>query len=61
LALGDHLGTTCHARAGSFFHATLAEVRALLVKIAGQHLLKYRDVPEALEWRQSTHSADASA
>lgn len=36
-----------------FFHATPAEVRDLLQQIAGQHLLEYRDVAEALEWRQS--------
>ncbi|WP_200824587.1 DUF4041 domain-containing protein [Nonomuraea solani] len=36
-----------------FFHATPAEVRDLLQKIAGQHLLEYRDTAEALEWRQS--------
>ncbi|MEU6408288.1 GIY-YIG nuclease family protein [Microbispora sp. NPDC046933] len=31
-----------------FFYATPAEVRDLLEKIAGQRLLEYRDVPEAL-------------
>ncbi|WP_082310440.1 DUF4041 domain-containing protein [Nonomuraea sp. SBT364] len=36
-----------------FFHVTPAEVRDLLQKIAGQHLLEYRDTAEALEWRQS--------
>ncbi|MFG1697921.1 DUF4041 domain-containing protein [Nonomuraea sp. NPDC049309] len=36
-----------------FFRATPAEVRDLLQKIAGQHLLEYRDTAEALEWRQS--------
>lgn len=36
-----------------FFRATPAEVRDLLGKIAGQHLLEYRELPEALEWRQS--------
>ncbi|GLX11677.1 hypothetical protein [Microbispora sp. NBRC 16548] len=40
-----------------FYYATPAEVRDLLEKIAGQHLLEYRDVPEALEWRQSAHGA----
>ncbi|WP_424530441.1 GIY-YIG nuclease family protein [Sphaerisporangium viridialbum] len=30
-----------------FFRATPAEVRDLLEQIAGQHLLEYRDVPEA--------------
>ncbi|RCG30602.1 hypothetical protein DQ384_15010 [Sphaerisporangium album] len=39
-----------------FFRATPAEVRDLLQQIAGQHLLVYRDVPEALEWRQSVHA-----
>ncbi|MFI6910292.1 DUF4041 domain-containing protein [Nonomuraea sp. NPDC050394] len=36
-----------------FFRATPAEVRDVLQKIAGQHLLEYRDMAEALEWRQS--------
>ncbi|MFI6921963.1 DUF4041 domain-containing protein [Nonomuraea spiralis] len=36
-----------------FFRATPAEVRDVLRKIAGQHLLEYRDTAEALEWRQS--------
>ncbi|MFC3982270.1 DUF4041 domain-containing protein [Streptosporangium jomthongense] len=40
-----------------FFRATPSEVRDLLQQIAGQHLLEYRDVPEALEWRQSVHPA----
>ncbi|GAA0917450.1 DUF4041 domain-containing protein [Nonomuraea longicatena] len=40
-----------------FFHATPAEVRDLLRKIAGQHLLEYRDTAEALEWRQSVGAA----
>ncbi|GHH64839.1 hypothetical protein GCM10017673_08210 [Streptosporangium violaceochromogenes] len=42
-----------------FFRATPAEVRNLLQQIAGQHLLEYRDVPEALEWRQSVHATTA--
>ncbi|MEU9834482.1 DUF4041 domain-containing protein [Streptosporangium sp. NPDC048047] len=42
-----------------FFRATPAEVRNLLEQIAGQHLLEYRDVPEALEWRQSVHTPAA--
>ncbi|RJL34283.1 DUF4041 domain-containing protein [Bailinhaonella thermotolerans] len=42
-----------------FFRATPAEVRDLLEQIAGQHLLEYRDVPEALEWRQSARAAAA--
>ncbi|MFG1941491.1 DUF4041 domain-containing protein [Nonomuraea sp. NPDC048826] len=40
-----------------FFRATPAEVRDLLQKIAGQHLLEYRDTAEALEWRQSAGAA----
>ncbi|MET8388085.1 GIY-YIG nuclease family protein [Streptosporangium canum] len=43
-----------------FFHATPADVRDLLQKIAGQHLLEYRDTPEALEWRQSVHAKTAA-
>jgi hypothetical protein len=31
--------------------------KAKLEKIAGQHLLEYRDIPEALEWRQSVQPA----
>ncbi|MEU6791139.1 DUF4041 domain-containing protein [Nonomuraea wenchangensis] len=42
-----------------FFHATPAEVRDLLQKIAGQHLLEYRDTAEALEWRQSVGAIHA--
>ncbi|MBB5134758.1 hypothetical protein HNP84_004492 [Thermocatellispora tengchongensis] len=44
-----------------FFHATPAEVRELLEKIAGQHLLEYRDLPEALEWRQSRRAGEETA
>jgi hypothetical protein len=36
-----------------FFYAIPAEVREILERIAGQHLLEYSEVPEALEWRQS--------
>ncbi|MEV6868315.1 DUF4041 domain-containing protein [Streptosporangium subroseum] len=43
-----------------FFHTTPAEVRDLLEKVAGQHLLEYRDTPEALEWRQSVHVKTAA-
>lgn len=43
-----------------FFHATPADVRDLLQKIAGQHLLEYRDTPEALEWHQSVHTKVAA-
>lgn len=41
-----------------FFRTTPAEVRDLLQKIAGQHLLEYRDTAEALEWRQSAATAE---
>ncbi|MFD0522909.1 DUF4041 domain-containing protein [Paractinoplanes durhamensis] len=36
-----------------FFYANPAQVRDLLQKIAGQHLLAYHETPEALEWRSS--------
>jgi Meiotically up-regulated gene 113 len=36
-----------------FFYADAARVRDLLHQIAGQHLLEYHDIPEALEWRAS--------
>jgi hypothetical protein len=36
-----------------FFHASPADVRDLLARISGQHLLEYREIPEALEWRAS--------
>jgi hypothetical protein len=39
-----------------FFYADPAQVRDLLQQIAGQHLLEYHDMPQALEWRASgTH------
>ncbi|MBB5776770.1 DUF4041 domain-containing protein [Nonomuraea jabiensis] len=44
-----------------FFHATPAEVRDLLQKIAGQHLLEYRDTAEALEWRQSAGATETAS
>jgi hypothetical protein len=34
-----------------FFYATPAEVREVLERIAGNHLLEYNEVPEALEYR----------
>jgi hypothetical protein len=34
-------------------YATPAEVRALLERVAGQHVLEYHETPEALEWRAS--------
>ncbi|WP_223830560.1 DUF4041 domain-containing protein [Nocardiopsis quinghaiensis] len=36
-----------------FFHASPADVRDVLARISGQHLLEYREMPEALEWRAS--------
>lgn len=36
-----------------FFHASPAKVRDILARISDQHLLEYRDTPEALEWRAS--------
>ncbi|GIH15974.1 hypothetical protein Raf01_41460 [Rugosimonospora africana] len=36
-----------------FFYATPAEVRDILQRIAGQHLLEYRETPEAVGWRAS--------
>jgi hypothetical protein len=40
-----------------FFYATPGEVRAILERIAGQHLLEYHETPEAIEWRASGHKA----
>ncbi|MEU8802438.1 DUF4041 domain-containing protein [Spirillospora sp. NPDC048819] len=34
-----------------FFYATPAEVREVLERIAGNHLLEYNEIPEALEYR----------
>lgn len=39
--------------AREFFFATPAHVKQILTDIAGQHLLEYRDEPEAGEWRAS--------
>jgi hypothetical protein len=36
-----------------FFYATPAEVRERLEAVAGQHLLEYTEVAEAVEWRAS--------
>ncbi|WP_019634342.1 DUF4041 domain-containing protein [Actinomadura atramentaria] len=36
-----------------FFYATPAEVRDVLARVAGNHLVEYRDVPEAPEFRAS--------
>jgi hypothetical protein len=40
-----------------FFYATPGEVREILTRIAGQHLLEYRETPDAIEWRASGHAA----
>ncbi|WP_250907562.1 DUF4041 domain-containing protein [Nonomuraea sp. NEAU-A123] len=55
--LSDHRLNKVNLRR-EFFHATPAEVRDLLQKIAGQHLLEYRDTAEALEWRQSVGATE---
>lgn len=45
--------------AREFFYATPSEVREHLKTIAGQHLLEYREEPEAAEWRASgSHRAE---
>ncbi len=36
-----------------FFYASPAQVRDVLARVAGQHLLEYHEEPEALEWYQS--------
>ena len=43
-----------------FFYATPPEVKTLLASLAGE-LLQYEDAPEALEFRQSRHMAEAAA
>nr|WP_269205355.1 DUF4041 domain-containing protein [Motilibacter aurantiacus] len=40
-----------------FFYATPAEVRDVLARRAGQHLLEYKEAAEALEWRASGERA----
>jgi hypothetical protein len=44
-----------------FFYASPSEVRVLLEQIAGQHLLEYHEMPEAIEWRSSGGRQPASA
>jgi hypothetical protein len=39
-----------------FFHATPAQVREVLQRIDGQHLLEYTEEPEAVEWHASVNS-----
>jgi hypothetical protein len=36
-----------------FFYATPAEVRDVIARRAGQHLLEYKEIAEAVEWRAS--------
>jgi len=43
-----------------FFYASPAQVRDKLATIAGQHLLEYRDIPDALEWHASGAHATAT-
>ncbi|WP_067480876.1 DUF4041 domain-containing protein [Actinomadura hibisca] len=43
-----------------FFYATPAEVRDALQRISGNHLLRYSEIPEAIEWRASRNNAEAS-
>jgi hypothetical protein len=40
-----------------FFYATPAEVRRILERIGGQHLVEYNELPEASEWRASRTAA----
>lgn len=51
-ALADRKVNTVN-NAREFFYATPAHVKALLGDLAGQHLLEYKDEPEAAEWRAS--------
>ena len=45
-----------------FFYADPAQVRETLQHIAGQHLLEFHEVPEALEWRASgAHEQETQA
>src|SRR5262249_13005132 len=43
-----------------FFYASPAEVRDVLARVAGQHLLEYHDVPDALEWHASRRERAAA-
>jgi hypothetical protein len=44
-----------------FFYATPAEVREILQRTAGEHLLEYNEYPEAIEWRASTSTDEETA
>ena len=44
-----------------FFYATPADVRTLLQRYAGQHVLEYHEMAEAIEWRQSGMRAHMAA
>jgi hypothetical protein len=47
-------------RRREFFYARPADVRQALQRFAGQHLLEFRDEPEAPEWRASARTDDPS-
>ena len=59
-ALGEHRVNKVNLRR-EFFYADPAQVREVLTKIADQHLVEFREVPEALEWRASGAPAQARA
>jgi hypothetical protein len=40
-------------RRREFFRVSLAEVRAALVKVGTNHVVEFRELAEAPEWRQS--------
>ncbi|MFD4598416.1 DUF4041 domain-containing protein [Streptomyces sp. NPDC058464] len=44
-----------------FFYATPTEVRDVLQRFAGQHLIEFTEEPQALEWRAGSHSGEAGA
>jgi hypothetical protein len=57
-ALQDRKVNQVHT-AREFFYATPGEVKEHFKTIAGQHLLEYREEPEAAEWRASgSHRAE---
>jgi hypothetical protein len=56
----DHLRVNRVNLRREFFHATPAQVRELLQRIDGQHLLEYTEDSEALEWHASQNSRQKS-
>ena len=44
-----------------FFYATPADVRTVVEEIAGQHLLEFHEIPEAVEWRTSRNQRNTAA